>query len=109
MKNDTLPILEELSVHPWAEKIVSVSADVLATLRIRGRDYTVAHRERINTLTGEVERGYCLTGKRGATYFTMRNARNPDKMFVVAHSLGSSVMSGVWLSDAGGELRVVCQ
>lgn len=84
-------------------------AETTMTLRIRGRDYTIEAHDRTNSHTGEVETGYRLTGKRGASYFTMRNRIEPSHMFVVSHSLGSTVMQGVWLSDATGALVVRCQ
>ena len=81
----------------------------MTSLRIRGRDYAVEAYDRTNSATGKVESGYRLTGKRGASYFTMRNAHRPHMLFVISHSLGSNVMDRVWLSDEGGSLKVVSQ
>lgn len=73
-----------------------------ATIIIRGRQYAV---ERIERPGKELR--YRLTGKRGASFFTMRNVHRPDAMFVVPHSLGNKTLEGVWLSDKTGELVVL--
>ena len=79
-----------------------------STLRVRGRDYTVTPHDRTNSVTGVVEKGYRLTGKRGASYFTMRNVKRPELMFVVSHAL-TNAMQGVWLTDAAGFVVIVSQ
>lgn len=50
-----------------------------------------------------------LTGKRGGTYYTMRNVHRPHMMFVFSNAPRSNVLEGVWLTDEGGALRVVRQ
>jgi hypothetical protein len=79
----------------------------MGTIKIRGREYTV---ERILNDKGEFKDDrikYKLTGKRGAVYYTMRNVPNPKFMFVVPQKFTTSTMDRVWLTDDGGELRVV--
>ena len=71
------------------------------TLSIRGREYTV------EMVEGAKELRYRLTGKRGGSFFTMRNAHKPHLMFIVSQALGNKSLDRVWLSDEGGDLRVV--
>ena len=88
------------------------------TATARDRETEISIRRRPYAVTSHVvaagrpfagELRYTLTGKRGATYFTMRNVHRPHQMFVVSHKLGSDAMEGVWLTDEGGKLRVVRQ
>jgi hypothetical protein len=76
-------------------------------LRVRGRNYQVSRVE-LQTKNGTVE-AYQLTGARGAVYTTMRNVPRPEMMFLVGggkFGMISSVMQGVWLTDADGTLKV---
>lgn len=53
---------------------------------------------------------YLLTGKRGAVYATMRNARTPSRMFLIGAGKTFSGPFGkktVWLTDASGSLEVL--
>lgn len=73
------------------------------TIRINGRDYSVSEQTACNG-----EKQYILTGKRGATYGTMRNKNTPHLMFLIdCRGFGKTAGSTVWLSDEGGNLRVV--
>ena len=78
-------------------------------LVVRGRPYSVeAHVVPAGRpFAGEPR--YTLTGKRGATYFTTRNVHRPHLMFIFSNAPRSNVLEGVWLTDEGGELRVVRQ
>ena len=73
------------------------------TIVIRGREYSVT------TQTTKYDaRQYILTGKRGATYGTMRNKNNPDMMFLFSGGRSRLCSLGeVWLTDKGGELQLV--
>lgn len=76
----------------------------MSTIRIRGRDYEVSVREKPDA-QGRIV--YYLRGKRGAHWFTVRNVNHPSLMFLVnGRNLGSSMLEGVWLDDASGELVV---
>ncbi len=80
---------------------------MLDNITIRGREYRV---ERILNDKGAFADDrvkYKLTGKRGAVYYTMRNVRRPEFMFVVPEKFTVSTMNGVWVTDAGGELREI--
>ena len=77
-------------------------ANEIPMMTIRGREYTVSREDRPGK-----ELRYRLTGKRGASFFTMRNVNQPHNMFVIPHSLGNSTLEGVWLSDESGTLRIV--
>lgn len=82
------------------------------TIRLRGRDYSVTKTTRTisaGAREGETEVAYVLTGKRGAVFTTMRNAKRPDRMFLVSGALRSNALQDVWLSDATGELVIICQ
>ena len=82
----------------------------VADLTIRRRPYSVASSVVAAGRPFAGERRYTLTGKRGASYFTMRNANQPHLMFIITSGkMRSGVMEGVWLTDEGGELRVVRQ
>jgi hypothetical protein len=74
------------------------------TIRIKGRDFAVTAEQGAD---GRLV--YHLRGKRGAHYFTMRTEPGPLLMFICdARHLGiASTMDGVWLTDEGGELRVL--
>lgn len=79
------------------------------TITIRGRTYDVAQQSTA-TKRGVVLQ-YVLTGKRGAVYGTMRNAHKPSLMFII-NGRGFGIPAGldrVWLSDEGGELKVLAQ
>jgi hypothetical protein len=73
------------------------------TITLGGRLYEV------ETLPpGQLDEGrpvYRLTGKRGATYHTVRNRPNPDLMFLIVEGARFGVLRNVWLTDKGGELR----
>lgn len=56
---------------------------------------------------GAKEVRYSLTGKRGGSFFTMRNAHNPHLMFIVSNAMGNKSLDGVWLSDENGVLKLV--
>lgn len=75
------------------------------TVTVRGREYSVTTFGH-TAADGSVETRYRLTGKRGAEYDLARNVRNPHMLFAMSWS---STLDGVWLSDEGGELRVVKQ
>jgi len=65
------------------------------TITVRGREYAV-------TTKGE---DYVLTGKRGATYRTMRNKPNPHMMFLVSEKkFTTTTMNDVWLTDKNDKL-----
>lgn len=83
--------------------------DPVKTLIVRGRPYSVASHVVATGRPFAGELRYTLTGKRGGTYFTMRNVHRPRLMFLVTPKLSSSVMDGVWLTDEGGKLRVAHQ
>ena len=72
------------------------------TIQVNGREFRV---EVQNGSDGPV---YHLHGKRKAHYFTMRTEPRPEIMFLCdARGFGvASSMDGVWLTDAGGTLRV---
>lgn len=73
----------------------------MSQIVIRGRAYAVSRK-------GDKENNYILEGVRGARYRTIRNVPNPHMMFVVSERkfLSPASMSGVWLTDKGGALRV---
>lgn len=77
------------------------------TIQIRGLNYSVEIFTRVRD--GKSECAYRLTGKRGASYETVRNVPKPEMMFLVySDRFGpAAVMNGVWLSDKDGTLRVV--
>jgi hypothetical protein len=65
------------------------------TITVRGREYAV-------TTKGQ---DYVLTGKRGATYRTMRNKPNPHMMFLVSEKkFTTTTMNDVWLTDKNDKL-----
>lgn len=74
-------------------------------LTINGREFEVT----VSTmLDPDRRRAYELRGKRGASYYTMRNVPNPDLMFVVNVTFTKSTgLEGVWLTDKNGVLEVV--
>jgi hypothetical protein len=49
---------------------------------------------------------YFVTGKRGAQYATMRNARDTTKLFFVSTS-ATLPLKGTWLTDASGKLEAL--
>lgn len=76
------------------------------TMKVNGRDYKIAKHA---TTTKNAPHVYFLTGKRGAQYGTMRNANNPEMMFLIdLRGFGiPAAMDNVWLSDKDGTLRQV--
>lgn len=92
---------EKDTLTPCAVITASYSEGMGKTLSIRGREYTV------ETVEGAKELRYRLTGKRGGSFFTMRNAHKPHLMFIVADALGNKSLDRVWLSDESGDLVVV--
>jgi hypothetical protein len=72
------------------------------TIRIRGREYDVETCE-----SPQDKRRYRLRGKRGASFYTMRNVHRPHMMFVISEAPRSNGLERVWLSDENGTLRVV--
>lgn len=73
------------------------------TITIHGREYTVERKE--TTVVEQAPHKYELTGKRGATYVTIRNAPNPTMMFLVDRK-GKIALNEVWLTDKNGKLEV---
>lgn len=81
------------------------ASDVLI---IRGQPYRVtAVAGSVRPLAGGTR--YDLTSRRGASYFTIVNGKQPHLLFVIPRRAGSKTMNGVLLSDVTGELRVVRQ
>ena len=80
------------------------NTETTKTITVQGHQFSVTTQE-----TSYDRCQYILTGKRGAIYGTMRNRVNPDKMFLITgRGFGIACgYEGVWLTDAGGELRVV--
>lgn len=80
----------------------------MSTITIRGREFTVSVRpdDEHTRKHGVV---YELKGKRGAHYFTMRNAKHPEQMFVCdARRFGmAATMEGVWIMDKNGSLEIL--
>lgn len=73
------------------------------TIIIYGTQYSI--QESVNKVNGD--RAYILTGKRGATYKTMRNVNDPTKMFLYnMRNPSSGKMESVWLTDVNGKLEV---
>lgn len=79
------------------------------TLQIRGKDYSV----QVEAISQHNEKGvtYWLTGRRGAKYYTVRNRVDLTKMFIVPENFlrGFKTLDGVWLTDEGGELKIIKQ
>jgi len=75
----------------------------METIKIRGREYL------ISKIYGKDIINYKLVGKRGAEYYTERNIPNPDVLFIIPKNFmrGMGTFNGVWLSDKGGELKVI--
>jgi len=73
-------------------------------IKVNGRAFTVTSREGKDGRTV-----YELHGKRGACYFTMRNAKRPEFMFLCnARGFGLAAgMESVWLTDEGGRLEEI--
>lgn len=72
----------------------------MQTIKIGAREFQV-------TKTGD---GYLLTGKRGASYRTMRNVHRPEFMFLVHATKGFGIPAGfeqVGLTDRAGVLEVL--
>ncbi len=77
-------------------------ANTTTTIQIGRRSYSVATQTASN---GELQ--YILTGKRGATYGTMRNVYKPELMFLF-DCRGYGIKPGnIWLTDRNGTLEVV--
>ncbi len=77
------------------------------TLKIGTLEFSVTSEEKM--VMGRKEVVYSLKGKRGAQYFTMRNAHKTEMMFVCnARKFGAaSQFQGIWLTDKDGTLKVV--
>lgn len=75
-----------------------------ATIQINGRDFQVAE----EGIARDGRKQYVLAGKRGARYGTMRNAHNPDIMFLIdLRGFGIPAgFVGVFLTDRNGHLEV---
>lgn len=73
------------------------------TITILGRTFEISTRESSRGIQ------YILTGKRGATYGTMRNVNDPTLMFLISGSAKSTRCSlgTVWLTDKNGHLELV--
>ena len=76
------------------------------TIAIRGRDYDVTAYP--NAIAGEGTT-YVITGKRGHKWYTSRNVPKPHMMFLLPEQGFSKTMDRVWLSDEGGNLKVVAE
>lgn len=76
------------------------------TVTINGREYL------FETLPGKLDQGkavYRLLGKRGASYYTMRNRVNPDLMFLVNEAGFTKSAPKAWLTDKDNVLRAVAR
>lgn len=69
---------------------------------IKGRTYKVELKK--DALDPDLP-GYKLIGKRGAVYYTMRNANNRHRLFLV-NARGRLFAPDTWLRDDDGPLRV---
>lgn len=76
-----------------------------STVRMDGRVLAVERIERDSVLGPADRVQYRLTGARGASYTTMRNAKHPAALFVLVGS-GRSPRT-FWFTDARGELEPV--
>lgn len=80
----------------------------MKTLTLRGREFAVTVRapDQYTPKHGTV---YELTGKRGASYFTMRTANRPELMFLCdGRGFGLALtMKDLWLTDKNGSLEAV--
>lgn len=73
-------------------------------ITVHGRQFRV---ERV--AGSDLDEGRCaylLHGARGARYRTIRNKPNPNFMFLVNDRGWTMGAPDVWLTDAGGPLRV---
>lgn len=75
---------------------------VPTSMTLHGRVFTVEVTK--DPLAGKT--GYRFRGVRGACYRTIRNAQNPDLMFLVNEKRGK-VVEGFWVTDKGGVLKPV--
>lgn len=77
-----------------------------ADIMVDGRAFKVTSRigENVSALQGKV--AYELEGLKGARYFTIRNANQPELMFLVSANT-MNVLDNVWLTDKSGALEVV--
>lgn len=99
-------------MNATAAASVSINPNHGRTILVAGRQYAVEAGDSQRD-TDEGRPVYILTGARGARYATMRNANNPERMFLVHAGkrgfgpvrLGEAHLT--WLTDAGGELREV--
>lgn len=92
-----------------AKEEIPFEGEDLGTLSIGRNEYRVEKREPTESrIKLEGNRPvYALRGKRGAVYLTMRNRRNPDHMFLVNGRSFGVALDGTWLTDEGGQLRVL--
>ena len=74
-------------------------------IELRGRTFTVSLREVPDRFGRKV---YYLTGRRGASYFTLRNVKDPSLMMLLdRRTAAGQPFPDLWLSDAGGTLHEV--
>jgi len=89
------------------------ATNAMQTIRIGGRDFTVAVEQSAPLADGTTLAVYFLTGKRGATYGTMRcmrDGKHTDLMFLAHAGRGFGIPAGferVRLTDRNGTLEVV--
>lgn len=74
------------------------------TITIRGREYKVTRHEDVADEKGVI---YCITGKTGKRWTTIRNVPNPSMMFLIPWEGFSKTMDGVWLTDKNGSLETL--
>lgn len=84
---------------------MEATMEVVTTLALGKMTFFVQKREGIDKTHNRPV--YQLTGKRGARYFTMRNYKQPDYMFVVNLNGGTTPFDGKWLTDKNGKLEVI--
>lgn len=73
-------------------------------IQINGKSFQIAE----EGIAKDGRKQYVLAGKRGARYGTMRNAKNPDIMFLI-NLQGFGIPAGfvgVFLTDRNGHLEV---
>ena len=73
---------------------------------VDGQEYTVEKRP-VQPENKGTDGGWFLTNKRGRTFATVRNEKNPHHMFLVDEMDFQRSAPKFWLTDEDGTLRVL--